>query len=96
MTQESVSSSGVSVRPYQRRDAVQDPLSVSVSPCRSTSGGRNVWRIGTEAEAGRIAVGDNDEVGGKNKTDFYLASTVTGATVRVDDTTIVKNGAIAL
>jgi len=43
-----------------------------------------------------IAVGDNDEVGGKNKTDFYLASTVTGATVRVDDTTIVKNGAIAL
>ncbi|HEY5539617.1 MAG TPA: aminopeptidase [Thermoplasmata archaeon] len=42
-----------------------------------------------------VAVGDNDEVGGKNKTDFYLASTLTGATVRVNGKTIVKNGALA-
>jgi len=39
-----------------------------------------------------IAVGDNDEAGGKNKTGFFLGSTVTGTTVRINGTTVVRGG----
>ena len=41
-----------------------------------------------------IAIGDNEEFGGKNKTDFYLASTLTGATVAVNGTDVVRDGRI--
>jgi len=43
-----------------------------------------------------VAVGENDEVGGKNKTDFFLGSTLTGATVRIDGTTVVRSGKLVL
>lgn len=43
-----------------------------------------------------VAVGANAEVGGKNKTDFSLGSTITGATVRIDGTTVVRGGALAV
>ena len=43
-----------------------------------------------------VAVGDNDEVGGKNKTDFFLGSSLTGATVAVNGKALVKDGALAV
>ncbi len=39
-----------------------------------------------------IAVGNSEEFGGKNATDFYLASTLTGATVTVDGKAVVEGG----
>ncbi len=41
-----------------------------------------------------IAIGENDEAGGKNKTGFFLGSTLTGATVRIEGTTVVRNGVL--
>lgn len=43
-----------------------------------------------------VGVGDNSEIGGKNKTDFFLGCTVTGATVRIDGTTVVKGGQLVV
>jgi aminopeptidase len=43
-----------------------------------------------------VAVGDNEEVGGKNKTDFSLGSSLTGATVTLDGKPIVTGGALAV
>ena len=43
-----------------------------------------------------VAVGSNDEVpGGKNKTDFYLGASLTGATVTIDGRPIIRKGALA-
>src|SRR3989475_6748918 len=43
-----------------------------------------------------VAVGANDEVpGGKNKTDFYLGASLTGATVTIDGRPIIRKGALA-
>jgi len=43
-----------------------------------------------------VAVGSNDEVpGGKNKTDFYLGASLTGATVTVDGRPIIQKGTLA-
>ncbi len=43
-----------------------------------------------------VAVGANDEVpGGKNKTDFYLGASLTGATVTIDGRLIIRKGALA-
>ena len=39
-----------------------------------------------------IAIGDAEEFGGKSTTDFYLASTLTGATVTVGGKTVVEGG----
>jgi leucyl aminopeptidase (aminopeptidase T) len=39
-----------------------------------------------------VAVGDNEEAGGKNKTDFFLGASLTGATVTVDGKTLVDRG----
>jgi len=41
-----------------------------------------------------IAIGNSEEFGGKNTTDFYLASTLTGATVTIDGKTVVDGGRI--
>jgi len=42
-----------------------------------------------------VSVGDNDEVHGKNKTDFSLGSSITNATVTVNGKPLVTNGALA-
>src|SRR5207247_2393670 len=43
-----------------------------------------------------VAVGANDEVpGGKNKTDFYLGASISGATVTIDGRPIIRKGALA-
>jgi aminopeptidase len=42
-----------------------------------------------------VAVGNNDEVGGKNNSDFYLGASLTGATVTVNGRSVVKDGALA-
>ena len=43
-----------------------------------------------------VAVGSNDEVpGGKNKTDFYLGASLTGATVTIDGRPIIRKGTLA-
>jgi leucyl aminopeptidase (aminopeptidase T) len=43
-----------------------------------------------------VAVGSNDEVpGGKNKTDFSLGASLTGATVTIDGRPVVRKGALA-
>jgi aminopeptidase len=43
-----------------------------------------------------VAVGSNDEVpGGKNKTDFSLGASVTGATVTIEGRPVVRKGALA-
>jgi len=42
-----------------------------------------------------VAVGSNDEVGGRNKTSFFLGSTISGATVTVDGRTVLRNGSFA-
>jgi leucyl aminopeptidase (aminopeptidase T) len=43
-----------------------------------------------------VAVGSNDEVPeGKNKTDFYLGASLTGATVTVDGRPLIRNGTLA-
>ena len=43
-----------------------------------------------------VAVGANDEVpGGKNKTDFYLGGSLTGATITIDGRPIIRKGALA-
>lgn len=43
-----------------------------------------------------VAVGANDEVpGGKNKTDFYLGASLTGATVTIDGRPVIRNGMLA-
>src|SRR5207302_1429507 len=40
-----------------------------------------------------VAVGANDEVpGGKNKTDFYLGGSLTGANVMIDGREVIRNG----
>lgn len=41
-----------------------------------------------------VAIGDAEEFGGKSTTDFYLASTLTGATVQVNGKTVVDGGRI--
>src|ERR1700704_4245931 len=42
-----------------------------------------------------VAVGANDEVpGGKNKTDFYLGASLTGATITIDGHPVVRKGAL--
>lgn len=43
-----------------------------------------------------VSVGANEESGGKNKTSFFLGSTITGASVRLDDRTIVERGHLVL
>ena len=43
-----------------------------------------------------VAVGDNEEAGGKNKTDFFLGSSLSNATVTVNGKPIVTDGALAL
>lgn len=43
-----------------------------------------------------VAVGSNDEVpGGKNKTDFYLGASLTGATVTINGRPIIRKGKFA-
>jgi len=43
-----------------------------------------------------VAVGSNDEVpGGKNKTDFFLGASLTGATVTIDERPVIRNGKLA-
>ncbi|HTD80984.1 MAG TPA: aminopeptidase [Thermoplasmata archaeon] len=42
-----------------------------------------------------VAVGNNDEVGGKNNSDFFLGASLTGATVTVNDRPVVTDGALA-
>jgi len=43
-----------------------------------------------------VAVGSNDEIpGGKNKTDFSLGASLTGATVTIDGRPVVRKGALA-
>ena len=43
-----------------------------------------------------VAVGANDEVpGGKNKTDFYLGASLTGATVTIDGRPFIQDGTLA-
>ena len=43
-----------------------------------------------------VAVGANDEVpGGKNKTDFNLGASLTGATVKIEGQPIIRNGRLA-
>jgi leucyl aminopeptidase (aminopeptidase T) len=39
-----------------------------------------------------LGIGGNDDIGGANKTDFYIAGVLTKATLTVDGKTIVKNG----
>lgn len=39
-----------------------------------------------------VSVGDNEDSGGKNRTRFSLGSSLTGATVRIGGTTVVRNG----
>src|SRR3990170_441888 len=41
-----------------------------------------------------VLIGNNEEFGGKNKTNFAMAGTLTGATVTVDGTAIVKGGSV--
>ena len=41
-----------------------------------------------------MAIGDSEEFGGKSTTDFYLASTLTGATVAIDGKAVVDGGKI--
>jgi aminopeptidase len=43
-----------------------------------------------------VSVGDNSEVGGKNKTDFFLGCTLTGATVTIDGAAVVKGGQLVV
>ncbi len=43
-----------------------------------------------------VAVGTNRDLGGKNKTDFYVGSTLTGATVRMDGTPILRDGTLVV
>lgn len=43
-----------------------------------------------------VAIGANDDVGGKNKTEFYLGATLTGATVTIDGKTVLRNGTLAV
>ena len=43
-----------------------------------------------------VAVGSNDEVpGGRNKTDFYLGASLTGATVTIDGRPVIRKGTLA-
>jgi aminopeptidase len=43
-----------------------------------------------------VAIGANDEVpGGKNKTDFYLGASLTGATVTIDGRPVIQSGTLA-
>src|SRR5947207_2706643 len=43
-----------------------------------------------------VAVGANDEVpGGKNKTDFYLGGSLTGANVTIDGRPVIQHGNLA-
>jgi len=42
-----------------------------------------------------VAVGNNDEVGGKNNSDFYLGASLSGATVTVNGKPVVRDGALA-
>ena len=41
-----------------------------------------------------VTIGDNEEYGGKNKTDFEIGGTLTGATVRIDGKAVVEDGRI--
>ncbi len=41
-----------------------------------------------------LSVGNNEDEGGKNRTSFSLGSTLTGATVRIDGKTVVRNGSL--
>jgi len=41
-----------------------------------------------------VTIGDNDEFGGTNTSSFGLAGTLTGATVTIDGTAVVRNGRI--
>ncbi len=43
-----------------------------------------------------VAVGENDEAGGRNKTDFFLGASLTGATVRVNGKEIVRGGTLGV
>jgi len=42
-----------------------------------------------------VAIGNSEDFGGKNATDFYLASTLTGATVAIDGKTVVDGGRLS-
>ena len=39
-----------------------------------------------------VGIGGNDDIGGANKTDFYLAGVITKATLTVDGNAVVRNG----
>jgi len=39
-----------------------------------------------------VGIGGNDDIGGANKTDFYLAGVITKAKLTVDGNTVVRNG----
>ncbi len=43
-----------------------------------------------------VAVGDNEEAGGRNKTGFFLGASLTGATVRVNGRAVVEGGHLAV
>jgi len=43
-----------------------------------------------------VGVGDNEEAGGKNKTDFYLAARLARATVKIGRKTLVNDGRLAV
>ena len=42
-----------------------------------------------------VAVGNNDEVGGKNNSDFSLGASLTGATVTVNGKPVIEGGALS-
>lgn len=46
------------------------------------------------AGAVSVAIGNNEFVGGKNRSSFYFGGTLAGATIVADDTTVVKAGKI--
>jgi len=41
-----------------------------------------------------VTLGDNEEYGGTNTSSFGLAGTLTGATVKIEGTAVVKDGRI--
>jgi hypothetical protein len=43
-----------------------------------------------------VAIGGNDDVGGKNKTDYYYAGVLTKATLSVGGNVVVKNGKLVI
>jgi leucyl aminopeptidase (aminopeptidase T) len=44
----------------------------------------------------QIGIGDNEYMGGKNRSSFSIAATLSKATLKIDGTTIIKNGRISM